>query len=293
MSIRLFLMGFLCLALGMGSVRADMDVLELESARHDRFYEGLHKDFIGAAYNWDGIGQAAGNGPWATMISPTYFLSANHWHPTAGNTITFYIGNSLSGVSFSYTVDSWSYAVTNAGKYGDLWMGRFTEPVDASIPIYPILALDQESDYIGLELWAYGRPNRVGLNTLDAIEEYTAELDYNARIMKFDYDQSGASGPDECHLIGGDSGGPTFVVWRDQLALLGIHFTTSDTSPFPTDPMWSGDSFVPFYIDQLNAQMGDESLRLVPEPASVFAMVGGGLALWLRRRRNSSVKSRR
>ena len=45
------------------------------SARNDRFYAGADKAFIGQPYDWSGVGLSS-NGSWATMISPTYFVSA-------------------------------------------------------------------------------------------------------------------------------------------------------------------------------------------------------------------------
>src|SRR5271163_2930070 len=60
--------------------------------QYARFYSGSDKAFIGQAYNWSGVGSDGYS--WATMISPTFFISANHDHP--GSTLTFYSGNSLS-----------------------------------------------------------------------------------------------------------------------------------------------------------------------------------------------------
>jgi hypothetical protein len=59
-----------------------------QSFSHDRFYTGADKAFIGAAFDWSGVGGAVSTGttapstgPWATMISPSYFVSAIHYGP--------------------------------------------------------------------------------------------------------------------------------------------------------------------------------------------------------------------
>ena len=102
--------------------------------------------------------------------------------------------------------------------------------------------------------------------------------------MEYDYNTVSGLGADECYLIGGDSGGPSFVDVNGQLALVGIHYYNGGT-PGPGDigPI-SGDSFVPYYINQLNANMGGSRVSVVvPEPASlalVERLCRRGCAAW-------------
>ena len=52
--------------------------------------------------------------------------------------------------------------------------------------------------------------------------------------MEYDYDPVNGLGADECYLISGDSGGPSFVDAGGQLALVGIHYYNGGT-PGPED----------------------------------------------------------
>jgi hypothetical protein len=67
------------------------------------------------------------------------------------------------------------------------------------------------------------------------------------------------------------------VVEGGSLALVGIHFTNSGAVYNLAN---SGDSFIPFYINQLNANMsGGEQVTVVPEPATLSLLVLGAVVL--------------
>ncbi|MDD5033338.1 MAG: trypsin-like serine protease [Methylococcaceae bacterium] len=251
-----------------------------------RFYTGADRAFIGDGLDWSGVN----NGPsWATMISPTYFLSAGHLHPGAGTQLNFYSGNDLSAAPETHLVDNFGFQTSLNGKSSDVWLGRLTTPVSSSIAKYPILELPSESDYIGQSLFVYGHGarygagNLVGLNKISVVDT----LYFNTRESEFFFD--GKSGPSTSALIGGDSGGPSFVEYAGKLALVGIHYWTCGTYVGACQ----GDSFVPFYSDQIAAAMGSErftSVGAVPEPATwvlaltSLAMVG---RISLQRRQNA------
>lgn len=237
---------------------------------NERFYTGADKAFIGEGYNWSGVN----NGPrWATMISPSYFLSAAHAAPAAGSQLNFYPGNDLSAAPETHFVDSFSFQTSLNGSPSDLWLGRLTTPVSSAITTYPILKLPSEADYIGLSMYVYGHGtnygtgNIVGLNKISVVDT----LYYNTREAEYFFD--GNSGASTAALIGGDSGAPSFVAFNGELALVGIHFWSCGTNPGDCQ----GDSFVPFYIDQISAAMGSEQLRVVgavplPESAGMFVL---------------------
>jgi hypothetical protein len=265
------------------------------SARNDRFYAGEGKAFIGEAYDWSGVGQSS-NGTWATMISPTYFVSAWHFRPAPGDTVTFYVGNSTA-TRYTYTVDSFGFQTSSAGLGGsysgsDLWLGRLTTPVAESIAKYPVEVLPNNADYSGQTVWTYGYTHRVGKNNIDRISVLDGVyMPETTEVMYFDYNAIGGQGADECYLEGGDSGGPAFATVGGSLALLGTGFVNgADLGKGPTvfDGAPSGDAFIPHYVDQLNAQMtGGEQVRIVtPEPSTLLLLAVAAVALLCRRRRS-------
>jgi hypothetical protein len=285
--------------------RAELFVQTYEPSRQDRFYSGDGKNFLGQAFNWSGVGLSS-NGAWATMISPQYFVTAAHLHPAGGNTVTFYSGNTQSAdARYQGTVDSWSYQTsftdeTDKTYPSDLWIGRLTTPIpdSANITSYPVLGLPTIDDYLGQMIYVYGKPQRVGRNIIDwvgATGNANPPTNVTA-VMEYNYDTgSSGLGADECYLISGDSGAPSFVDWNGELALTGIHYYHSgvyDYAPPSAQGSYSGDSFVPYYIDQLDANMGGASVRVVPEPTSLALLVVFVAAVapltWRKRRRNAA-----
>ena len=261
--------------------RADLTVQTLQPYRQDRFYTatGLNppKAFLGQAFDWSGVGQSTTTGTWATMISPTYFLSANHFHPGTGETLTFYQDNTTDH-PHSYTVAAGGLAI-NSGGTTDLWLGQLTSPIPSAdhITSYPVLDLPTHSNYLGLEIYVNGKPNRVGRNNIDSFDTYS-----NTNIMLYDYNTLTGLGADEAYIEPGDSGGPSFYNAYGALALVGLHFVNEG----PVAPgLSSGDTFVPDYISQLDAAMvGDQVLTVAPEPAALSLLALGALSLLSRRR---------
>jgi hypothetical protein len=302
-------LAFLCLGSCLFSTSADgaLYLQNYQASRHERFYTGGNKAFIGDGFDFSGIGQTIGDNKryWATMISPSYFLSAAHYPPSANKTLFFYPDDTLAN-PIQYDVDSAYYIGTFEGHNSDLYLGKLKTPIDTSqIAYYPILSLDSSEiygdAYLGNEIWTVGkgstssglRTDRVGRNVIDEIGVATDGAKETVAMI-YNYDVPGLGG-DETFLISGDSGGPSFAIVDDALALVGIHYFNSLDSEHPLPPAdgyYSGDSFVPYYVDQLNAHMGSEHVTLVmpntpaPEPNSA-AMLAGlavvGLLLFLRR----------
>lgn len=273
-----------CLLLALAaSAHATMAVRNFQSQLHERFYSGNDKAFIGDPYDFSGVG--SGGGQWATLISDCFFISATHFHPAISSSVTFWETNSLSDPSHTYTVAG-GQQIGNT----DLWVGWFAAAVDASIARYPVLDLPSAANYYTFPQFNYGVASRVGRNVSDDFGLLTVGPS-TGLVFVSDYDNSDTPsvGGDETFLHTGDSGAPSFGVANGGLALMGIHWATSDDFPGTDEGEIFVDSAVPAYIDEIDGVLDDkgQSLALVPEPSSAM-LIFGSCAGWLgaRRRRN-------
>lgn len=257
-----------------------MTIRNYSAARHYRFYTGSDKNFIGTLYDFSGVGYSS-SGSWATLVSDNYFISAAHLHPGTGQTVTFYTTNDRTGTSYTYTV-------AGGTKIGstDLWIGWFDTTVNQSIERYPILTLPDNNDYVGLELYNYGKQDIVGRNVVESLFSSSCGGS-TGLVAKYDYDNHDALsvGGDETYIMTGDSGAPSFTVFNSNLTLIGIHW--SHTSSVAVEGASSYDTFVPEYFDEVNAVMAAKSqtLMAVPEPNMIwyFMVIAGALLLQKRR----------
>lgn len=264
--------------------QADMVIRNYQPLRHDRFYAGLDKAFVGAPYNFSGVG-FSNTGSWATLISDCYFISATHDHPGTSDTVTFRETNSLSDPSHAYTV-------AGGQQIGgtDLWVGWLNSAVDPSIARYSVLDLPTAANYVGLELYNYGLTNRVGRNVSDFLASQTVGPS-TGDAMFYDYDNLDVPsvGGDETFIQVGDSGAPSFTVFGGNLTVLGVHWAITDIFPGTNEGEYSLDTFVPSYIAGLNTVLAakSQSVSVVPEPASaaLLILVAGTALAGLRRRR--------
>ncbi len=258
--------------------------------RHNRFEDS--SEFLGNEFDLSGVGRVSTGGAWATMISPSYFLSATHLHAPTNETIRFYETNNMSGAFIDRTVES---GVRIAGS--DLWLGKLSSPVTSQIATYPILEpinlIDQLIYVVGQ---GPGEPTgmRVGRNKINRVVSDFSDPELGISqgdIFTFDYDTANGLGQDESRTQGGDSGGPSFAAVDGELAILGIHWFIYEIEDEENEGLiverGSGDTLVSSLITELQTAMVGESLRTVaiPEPAQalMFGLITVGVAV--RRRR--------
>ncbi len=271
-----------------GVASATMLVQSYDETKHDRFYDDVGKAFIGEPHDWSGV--ARGN-RWATMVSSNYFISATHYHPADGNTLRFYYSNDPDGYETRTVASGVQIGET------DLWLGRLSAPVSSQVTTYPVLSLPEWSDYDNRVLYVFGLSDksptqenvRLGRNNIDP-DSYvlvTDEYDREGVAYTFDYDTSDDGlGDDECYLQLYDSGGPSFSIIDGAPALVGIHwFIYTDPE---TGVKYSGDSFVPYYVDEINAEMSGEQLTLIPEPSTWAMLIAAAVACLLYARRSGT-----
>ncbi|MCE5278223.1 MAG: PEP-CTERM sorting domain-containing protein [Planctomycetaceae bacterium] len=239
------------------------------AARNDRFYVGVDKAFVGDPYDWSGVGRLVGSETWATMISPSYFLSAVHYHPGAGSTIRFYATNDPAGPYEDHVVASGVQIGTS-----DVWVGKLTAPASSAVATYPLFVPGDPVDLAGMAMEIIGRSNlsstqtniRMGRNVINVV---------SSQHLWWTYDTPGL-GDDEAQTANGDSGATSFVVWNGQPGVVGIHHYIN------------GDSMPSYYVQQIRDAMGSEMLRIIPEPATMSLLLGGAAMLLLRKRRTGA-----
>lgn len=270
---------------------------------------GVNLDLSGAGWNGP-----PGTSPGVTMLTSQYFVYANHYG--VGPSVQFF---GRDGNVYTSAV-SGSYSLSYNGNTSDLRLGRLSTPVSSQVSHYSVVVsgafnFPVESTpaavrnfYDGKQLVVVGQSSNgvgqiVGLNkvtpltttgppagTFDIFGWAFGTGSPPPTSVGYAYPQD-LSDPNNAYLTGGDSGSGTFMVYNNQLTLLGIHsgiFTDSGAN-------WSLDSFIPYYVDQIDQIItatdgaGAELVSVipVPEPAHLLSLAVAGaaaVALVLRRR---------
>jgi hypothetical protein len=275
-------------------------------ARYDRFVSGFpaapvpntSPTFIGSGFDLSGVGWFPSGGAFFSvgMVSERHFIAAAHSPPGPGTQLNFY--DPVSNVVRTYTVQGGRRPVTqfvnNQGQQqtlpSDVFLGTLSAPIPATdhIRFFPV-ADGPEGSFIGLPTLpygqnpAYGAGNQMHLGRNNVKEVTTASFDnpvpVNEATRVFGYANS--TNPGDFSLISGDSGAPSFIILGGRLTMLGAHYGVSTTPPE------SFDTFLPFYISQLNAFMAQDtdathpngyalSIVAVPEPG-VLVLTGVGV----------------
>ncbi len=271
------------LLLTCGPALAALTLGEFDAARHDR---STSPDFIGSDFDFSGVGNLVLGGNtnrWATLISPSYFVTAFHGIPQLNQSYQFFESNDFGGTTHTRTVISGARIGTT-----DLWLGKFEAPLPSSVAHYSIAT----GDPIGQDVFIVGRGTsgirqRVGLNRVDLLlADYSATLngiDTTTNIIGSTFDPLTGFGADEAIVEAEDSGGPTFFRHGDELLLGGTHaFRGSLMSPGGEMSPFTGDSWVGSYAAEIAGMMEGETptfvnLSSVPEPAGLAAIALAGL----------------
>lgn len=288
-----------------GRAQAAMEIAGLDNAtqptsRYDR-YEN-NSGWIGNPANWAGGAPAANptnvwsgvgrdpNGYWGTMISPSFIISANHFHPQVGDTLQFNYNNDPNGASETRTVVSGEWLQASvSGDHGDVWIGKLDTPVN-NVATYPILSLPFLSNYNSLGISTFGLSGafpgnvttvRLGRNTIEdgTVHYYTGfnpgDTGGVAEAWAFQYSFNNTVGnhgvgDDESQVHAGDSGGPTFFLYGGGTpALLGIHWLEGTIGSTQV----SLDTFASQYISDIQTamnQLGNASNETVKSISPVL-----------------------
>lgn len=276
---------------------------------NDRFAN--NPAFIGAAYDWSGVGRSA-SGAWATMIAPDIFLSATHYHPAIGSTLSFLPGNNPADAPVTATV-----AAGQQIGGTDLWIGRLGSALPSSIQTYGRLTIPVTSgDFassglpgaLALLSGVSGSPSYGASPTLahavgsNAIEGFipgvatggsTGDTLVTVRNLPGDGVFGFATTTYESQLSVGDSGSPLMVVSGGELVLAGIAWAIGMADIDPGAAVAVRDiSYFSYLGNYAPAISGYIALNSVPEP-SVLALVAFALPLIRRRNPTPSAVPRR
>ena len=245
-----------------------------DADRHDRFL-GFPSDltensgfFLGGE-DWSSVGWSLSDTRrHFTLVSPKHFLCARHFAPSVGQMVRFV---STTGVSRDYQIEA-RFNVFNdqtPATATDLMLCELTERVADDISYAPVYNLASiPSSYQNQEYVLSGRFSRAGVATVGGASgflpsgfgNFTGGGINQTFGMVTRFEVSGTV--DDVRLQVGDSGGPTFSNTATGLALVGIHTAiASVTEPEGTVHL-AIDTFVPFYIDDLDTLMESEGYHI-------------------------------
>lgn len=250
-----------------GPARA-VEIRDYVPARHDRFI-GFPTTPSWNDSAWYGSRSFSGVG-WVpsdpdhkrqvALVSPLHAVCATHYPPPVGTTIRFL---NLDGVTVDRTVAVLTPIKNDLDQNSDLTLMTLSAPLAAGDKVVPLpyLNLADPAGYIGLSLTAFGWHAKAGSGTIAGFGDLEETFVNKTRVMTFEY-QKLAGNQDDCYLEIGDSGSPTFGTANGTPALLGTHTAVDDN----TDPVkrTSFDTFVPYYIDGLNAAMASSGYQMIP-----------------------------
>lgn len=291
----------------------------------------FHDDpaFIGNPYDLSGLGRTSisadgsVNKEWATLIGDNYFISAVHYHPSTGDTITFTDGNSPSDPTYSYVV---------AGGFNvpgtDFRIGYTDVSINSSLKRYSIttipadtladLGLSGSSLFVngddvpggpgGLtnhivgtnqaESWLESGTNTVSLPETNITFSSNATFDQLVTFENLSGDTSNTFTTHEGQVQSGDSGSPLFNISGGNLEIVGIGYAiltnieanfidTNGPAGGLQDPLESRNlsfySYPGSYETEINTAIAMVPAA-IPEPSTVILLLLSSLSI-LRRSR--------
>lgn len=204
------------------------------AATNDRFAN--QAGFIANTFDLSGVAISS-DGRWATLLSPNVFITANHFAPQVGQTITFYKTNDPNGESVTRTVSTVREKVGTT----DLFLTVLEEPVPEGYAFYAratenVSFFSNFYEYFRDNLYHLGRSQgayttsldvSVGRNLLDRTSQNQSTPDINAQgpAIETTQNENGHSNfvSYETMAQGGDSGAPLFYdQGNGALRLIGI-----------------------------------------------------------------------
>lgn len=298
------LFAFIVALLALSQVaRADIQIDGYTHATNDRFTNS--GSFVLSGYNLSGVGQvssAAGQGRWATLLSPNVVISAWHFPPPTNSEVTFHLDNDPNSTPVVRTVTSTSLRVGGT----DIWLGVLNAPVTGA-SYYEIADevlsgppggnagnIVNAGSFQDVNSYMFGLSPKANLAWQDQavgrnrILGYWENVPFNgddndSLILEYNLSTDPEYVQYEAHFRGGDSGGPFFIERNGSLLLLGTNGFVLNTSTGQT--VASGVN----YVGNRAAAIRDfVNLHSVPEPTAGLLLCGlGGILVASRRQRRA------
>ena len=293
---------------------AAVSIQNFTPATNDRFAN--NPAFTAGAYDWSGVGRAA-DGKWVTMLSPTVFISATHFHPGLpgvgiGTTVSFLPGNNPGATVVNGTI-------AGGQQVGgtDLWIGYLASPLPGSIASYGLATIpltgatyaaspvaNQFAYLSGISptVAAYGASpltnQAIGTNRVEGFQAGLSLSGSTGDVLLFAQNLPGDPGftltSFETDINGGDSGSPLMTVSGGNLVVSGIAWAsgTTDIDPGPATAIrnLSVYTYTGNYAATIQSYI---AAHPVPEPSAAVLFAGSFLLIGRRRRSPSAAPRHR
>jgi hypothetical protein len=285
---------------------ASINIIGYDPLANDRFMNDA--SFFAGGLDLSGVALVnTGQGPdfsgddggrWVTMLSRNVFITANHFAPGVGSSVTFHQTNSALGASFSASVEetmrigstdirvgTLDVALPDGYAYYDIWNAPFSSAAPVQISGPNVLTFGRsEGDY------AVNQDVAVGQNNLNLFfpSQTVGGATGDAGAMTFD--DPGLTYESQFGL--GDSGAPAMVVVGGNLTMVGVNWFVGSINNGATEI--SGFTYLPNYQSEIQTYIDENpEVIIVPEPSvSAFFLGLGALGLVFRRRRTPNIANR-
>ena len=253
-----------------------VEIRAYSSARHDRFVVdgggiAFNPDAYYVSSRYSGVGFATDGGDprQYTLVTPEHVLFARHYLPANGTNIRFL---NAFGQEFNRTTISSSAVPNGSGGFADVIIIKLSSPLPADQGITPIpyLNLANEALYNNTVLTVFGQNRRAGRGRISSFSDFDEPGIDTTRTFTFLYSTI-AGNQDDCYVVTGDSGSPSFAIANNRPALVGLHLAAGGEPGVQINI----DTFVPQYAPAINSLLAPDGYQLTPAyPATVSLTAG-------------------
>ena len=273
--------GFLFSLINLPSLSA-VQIAGFDTFVNDRFTND--SSFVANQFDLSGVGL---NGRWATMISENVYITAEHFSPVIGSSMTFYSGNDPAGISVTRQITSTRLQIQNT----DILIGTLDSVLPAGFSFFDFATEDistgpgsgpgsfAQSSYNNANAFVFGRSPTAWSTSQDMAVGRNVLNGFNFRIVSganegpsIEASDDGLSGvSSEAMLQGGDSGGPLFVEnAQGRLTIVGVNWFIADTNEDAINDIF-GVSYLGNHDAEIQAFI---DANAVPEPSALALLLG-------------------